>query len=102
MRGMLDSLRQMHMTLTALQPGEAFDAARSLTRGDVRFGRDARGQEYVALRIRVAKRSPGREKETTLLLGGGGSLLDPVKALKRLCALPTDALEATLRAAGEK
>ena len=79
----------------ALQPGEAFDPVKHLTRGDICFETDEAGREFVRLRIRVAKRKPGREKETTLLLGGGGTLLDPVAALKRMLRLdpltPADA-----------
>ena len=79
----------------ALQPGEQFDPVKSLTRGDIRFEVDAQGREFIALRMRKAKGMPGREKETTLLIGGGGSLLDPVAALKRMLRLdpltPADA-----------
>ena len=71
----------------ALQPGEAFDVAKHLTRGDIRFEVDAQGREYLALRMRIAKRTHGRGKDTTLLIGGGGSLLDPVAAVKRMLRL---------------
>ena len=76
----------------ALQPGQRFDASLPpeeqphLMRSDVSFRRDASGAEYVVLMMRPAKGQPGRGKEVPLLLGGGGSLLDPVAALRRLWA----------------
>ena len=70
----------------ALQDGETFDAARHLTRADVSFRRDDSGREYVVIQMRPAKGKPGAGKEVPLMLGGGGSLLDPVAALRRLWA----------------
>ena len=71
----------------ALQDGERFDSLRHLTRADVSFRRDESGREYVVLMMRPAKGKPGAAKTHPLLLGGGGSLLDPVAALRRLFAL---------------
>ena len=68
----------------ALQPGETMSSTRCLTRGDISFRRDENGEEYVVLTMRPAKGEPGAAKEVPLLLGGGGTFLDPVKALRRL------------------
>ena len=67
----------------SLQPGEAFDPARHLTRADVSFVTAEDGTEYVVIRMRPAKRT-GATKTVPLVLGGGGTLLDPVRALRRL------------------
>ena len=75
----------------ALEPGERFnpdlppDEQPHLTRADVTFHVGEDGIEYVRLMIRPAKKGPGTPK-VPLLLGGGGTLLDPVKALRRLFA----------------
>ena len=71
----------------ALQAKERFNPRVHLTRADVRFKTDDGGREYVVLTIRPAKGRPGRGKEVRLLLGGGGDLIDPVRALKRLWEL---------------
>lgn len=67
----------------AVQSGELFDPARHLTRADAKLVRDAQGRECLRLRMRVGK-SESPAKETRIVLGGGGSLLDPVAAYKRL------------------
>ena len=67
----------------SLQPGEAFDPARHLTRADVTFVTEADGSEYAVIRMRPAKRT-GATKTVPLVLGGGGTLLDPVRALRHL------------------
>ena len=75
----------------SLEPGETFnpdvplDEQPHLTRADVTFHVGADGIEYVRLMIRPAKKGPGTPK-VPLLLGGGGTLLDPVRALRRLFA----------------
>ena len=70
----------------ALQQGEVFDSLRHLTRADVQFRTAADGTEYAILRMRPAKQR-GATKSIPLLLGGGGSLIDPVKALRRMFEL---------------
>jgi hypothetical protein len=67
----------------SLQPGETFDPAKHLTRADVTFVTEADGSEYAVIRMRPAKRT-GATKTVPLVLGGGGTLLDPVRALKHL------------------
>ena len=67
----------------------------NLTRADISFHFDSKGGEYVKLMLRKAKGKPG-EPKIPLLLGGGGKLLDPVKALKRLIEL--DPVEESQRA----
>ena len=71
----------------ALQDGERWVAAKHLTRADFRFEVGEDGKTYVVIRMRPAKGPAGQGKWVPLLLGGGGSLLDPVAALKRLEAL---------------
>ena len=68
----------------SLQEGETFDPNRHLTRADVKFF-SKEGVEYAILRMRPAKKA-GATKTLPLVLGGGGSLLDPVAALKHLYA----------------
>jgi hypothetical protein len=70
-----------------VQDGEDFDPRRHLTRADVKFRRSSDGVEYVVIRMRPAKGAPGQGKTVPLILGGGGSLLDPVRALRRLFAM---------------
>ena len=75
----------------ALEPGERFDPNLPLdeqphpTRADVSFHVGEDGGEYARLMVRPAKKGPGTPK-VPLLLGGGGTLLDPVRALRRLFA----------------
>ena len=68
----------------SLQEGETFNPLRHLTRADVKFF-SKEGVEYAILRMRPAKKA-GATKTLPLVLGGGGSLLDPVVALKHLYA----------------
>jgi len=68
----------------SLQEGETFNPLRHLTRADVKFF-SKEGVEYAILRMRPAKKA-GATKTLPLVLGGGGSLLDPVAALKHLYA----------------
>ena len=70
----------------AVGSGDVFDPTRHLTRADVTFVHDAKGRKCLQLRMRVGK-SASPEKDTLILLGGGGSLLDPVAAVERLLAL---------------
>ena len=67
--------------------GETFDRLRHLTRADISFRTGADGTEYVVLRMRPAKGKPGTTKSVPLLLAGGGTLLDPVKAFRRMIEL---------------
>ena len=67
----------------ALQKGETFDTLRHLTRADVQFRVATDGSEYVVLRMRPAKQR-GATKSVPLLLGGGGSIIDPVRALRMM------------------
>ena len=56
------------------------------------------GTEGAVLRMRVAKGKPGATKTVPLILQAGGTLLDPVKALRRLFELdpvPDEALAST-------
>jgi hypothetical protein len=76
-----------------VQDGEEFDPARHLTRADVSFRRDSEGREYAVVRMRPAKGAAGQAKSVPLILGGGGSLLDPVRALRRLFAADPVATE---------
>jgi hypothetical protein len=71
----------------SLQSGEDFDPEYHLTRADVKFRTDASGREVAILIMRPAKGKPGREKEVPIFFTAGGTLLDPVRALKRLWAL---------------
>ena len=68
----------------AMQAGETFDAAKHLTRADVTFRRTRAGKEYVILQMRPAKRRTGEGKTVPLMLASGGTLVDPVKELKKL------------------
>ena len=69
-----------------MQPGEVFNPLKHLTRADVSIHRAEDGSEYVRLMMRPAKGKPDAGKTVPLLLGGGGSLLDPVAAVRRLLA----------------
>jgi hypothetical protein len=71
----------------SLQSGEEFCAAENLTRADVKFRTDAQGREFAVLIMKPAKGKPGRGKEVPILFAAGGTLLDPVRALKRLWVL---------------
>ena len=69
------------------QDGEAFNAALHLTRADITFFR-ADGVLHARIRMRPLKKERGsRTKGTTVVLRGGGSLLDPVAELWRMLEL---------------
>ena len=69
----------------ALQDGESFDSVLHLTRADLKFKRAEDGTEYAVIMMRIAKGKPGAGKVThQLILGGGGSMVDAVRALKRM------------------
>ena len=70
-----------------LQDGEAFLQARHLTRADVSFRLDKGGKEYMVLMIRPAKKAPGQRKSVPLLIAAGGTLLDPVRAMRQMIDL---------------
>ena len=70
----------------SLQAGEEFDPKRHLTRADVKLRRTKDGREYAVVMMRPAKGKPGSAKDVPLVLAAGGTLLDPVAALKRLWA----------------
>lgn len=65
----------------AVEDGKTFNAARNLTRSDVKFG-----DGYVVIMMRPAKKNVSG-KTVPLMLGGGGVLLDPVAALRELFEL---------------
>ena len=71
----------------ALQDGEAWDALRHLTRADVSFRVGVDGREHMVLRMRPAKKHPGQRKSVPLLIAAGGSLLDPVRLMRRMFEL---------------
>jgi hypothetical protein len=71
----------------AVQEGEAFDPLVNLTREDISFKVDEKGNEYMVLMVRPAKQYPGALKDVPLLISAGGSLLDPVRAMKRMLEL---------------
>ena len=67
----------------ALQDGEAFDAARHLTRSDVRFFMED-GIRYAGVMIRQLKTTKTLGKSVEVILRGGGTLFDPVEELWQL------------------
>ena len=67
----------------ALQDGEAFDAARHLTRGDVRFFTED-GIRHAGVMIRQLKTTNTNDKRVEVILRGGGTLFDPVEELWQL------------------
>ena len=69
----------------ALQSGQAWDPEMHLTRADVKVYTRSDGSRYLILTFRPAKRR-GQRKVVPLLLGGGGSLLDPVAAYEAMVA----------------
>ena len=71
----------------ALQAGESFSPEVNLSRADLKFRTGSDGVEYAIIMIRVAKGKPGAGKVTPLILGGGGTMLDAVKALKAMVAI---------------
>ena len=73
----------------AVEDGKTFNATRNLTRADIKFG-----DGYVVIMMRPAKKNV-RGKTVPLMLGGGGSMLDPVAALRELFELdPVSGAEA--------
>ena len=66
----------------AVAEGDAFAPLRHLTRADVDFFTEVDGTECAEITMRVAKRV-GASKTTKVILGGGGSLVDAVRELKR-------------------
>ena len=80
----------------SMQDGETFNPRIHLTRDDVKFRTDAEGKEYMVLMMRPAKQKPGAVKSVPLLFAAGGSLLNPVRAIKRMLEL--DPVPAELRA----
>jgi hypothetical protein len=62
----------------------SFDPIMHLTRADLSFRRRASGEVYAVIMVKVAKR-PGARR-VPLVLGGGGSMLDPVAALALMVA----------------
>ena len=81
----------------SIQDGEEFDPIFNLTRADVKFRVDAKGNEYMVLMMRPAKQAPGARKSVPLLIQAGGTLLDPVRAMRRMMELDpvAEELEAT-------
>ena len=71
----------------SLQDGASFDRLRHLTRADLKFVRRADGVLCAVLRMRPAKQYPGQTKDVPIIFEEGGSLLDPVHALKRMVEL---------------
>ena len=70
----------------ALQDGEAWRSAACLTRADVSFRTGPDGIEYMVLMMRPAKKL-GQRKNVPLLIAAGGSLLDPVRLMRRMIEL---------------
>ena len=69
------------------QDGEAFNASLHLTRADLTFFRSD-GVLHATIRMRPLKKERGsRCKGSTVVLRGGGSLLDPVAELWRMLEL---------------
>ena len=69
----------------AVQSSQAWDEEMHLTRADVKVYTRSDGSRYLILTFRPAKRR-GQRKVVPLLLGGGGSLLDPVAAYEAMVA----------------
>jgi hypothetical protein len=65
----------------ALQTGEAFDAAKHLSRADLTFFRDEKGVLHAVVMMRPLKSERARSKSVPIILAEGGSILDPVRAL---------------------
>ena len=70
----------------AVQDGVELDLHVHLTRADVKIVVNPDGSKTLVLRMRPAKGKPGQTKSVPLLMGGGGSLLDPVKAVEAMLA----------------
>ena len=66
-----------------VQEGKAWARSLNLSRADLDFGVGEDGVEFATVTLRVAKRV-GAVKDTQVLIGGGGSLVDAVQALKAL------------------
>jgi hypothetical protein len=78
-----------------LQDGEVWDALRHLTRADITFKRAPDGTWYMVIMMRPAKKGPGQRKDVPLLIAEGGTLLDPVRLMRRMIELdPVSELEA--------
>jgi hypothetical protein len=78
-----------------LQDGEVWDALRHLTRADISFKRAPDGTWYMVIMMRPAKKGPGQRKDVPLLIAEGGTLLDPVRLMRRMIELdPVSELEA--------
>jgi len=75
----------------AVQDGESFDPRKHLTRADLQIVTNEFGQREAIIMMRPAKGQASQGKWTPLPLGGGGLLIDPVRALERMLALdPVD------------
>ena len=88
----------MRAAEVAVQSGEPFDAQYNLTRSDVSFKVDEKGVEYMVVMMRPSKQYPGARKDIPLLIQSGGTLLDPVKAVRRMIELdpvPADEMATT-------
>ena len=70
----------------ALQDRETWSSMSCLTRADVKFRTGPDGVEYMVLMMRPAKKL-GQKKNVPLLIAAGGSLLDPVKLMRRMIEL---------------
>ena len=69
----------------AVQEGHSWLPRFHLTRADLRLDVGEDGIETATITLRVAKRA-GAVKDTQVVIGGGGSLVDAVRALKALKA----------------
>ena len=70
----------------SLQDRERWSRVSNLSRADVKFKTSADGTEYMVLMINPAKRL-GQKKDVPLLIAAGGSLLDPVRMMRRMIEL---------------
>ena len=67
-----------------VQDSESWTASKHLTRADVSFKTAADGTTYMVIIMRPAKKGPGQGKDVPLLIAEGGTLLDPVKLMRRM------------------
>ena len=70
----------------AVQEGDRFSPVRHLTRDDLSFKKSEDGRVVAVVTLRVAKRV-GAVKETKVVIGGGGTVVDAVAELRRLYEL---------------
>ena len=74
----------MRAAEVSTQDGVPFDPLINLTRSDVSFKKDSQGVEYMIVMMRPSKQYPGAHKDVPLLISSGGTLIDPVRAMRRM------------------